>query len=150
MSNDFKSQNLKLIGKNQNDLKVISAYSQDSIVIVKDIVFLKKSKIFIMIINRFMWEDAEKGIFRENKRIRCAIKFEEVLNAKAKNINQKKKNKPLECLTIETRLIENKNYEINIFFAGGAMITLISETIEVIMHDLGKPWKVRYVPKHKI
>ena len=30
------------------------------------------------------------------------------------------------------------------------MITLISETIEVIMHDLGKPWKVRYVPKHKI
>ena len=150
MSNDLKDSNLKLIGKNQNDLKVISAYSQDSVITVKDIVFLKKNKIFIMIINRFMWEDAEKGIFRENKRIRCAIKFEEVLNAKAKNINQKKKSKPLECLTIETRLIENKNYEINIFFAGGAMITLISETIEVIMHDLGKPWKVRYVPKHKI
>ena len=150
MSNDFKDNNLKLIGKNQNDLKVISAYSQDSVVTVKDMVFLKKNKIFIMIINRFMWEDAEKGIFRENKRIRCAIKFEEVLNAKAKNINQKKKSKPLECLTIETRLIENKNYEINIFFAGGAMITLISETIEVIMQDLGKPWKARYVPKHKI
>ena len=150
MSNDFKDNNLKLIGKNQNDLKVISAYSQDSVVTVKDMVFLKKNKIFIMIINRFMWEDAEKGIFRENKRIRCAIKFEEVLNAKAKNINQKKKSKPLEFLTIETRLNENKNYEINIFFAGGAMITLISETIEVIMHDLGKPWKVRYVPKHKI
>ena len=150
MSNDFKGNNLKLIGKNQNDLKVISAYSQDSVVTVKDMVFLKKNKIFIMIINRFMWEGAEKGIFRENKRIRCAIKFEEVLNAKAKNINQKNKNKPLECLTIESRLIESENYEINIFFAGGAMITLISETIEVIMHDLGKPWKVRHVPKHKI
>jgi len=150
MSNDFKVNNLKLIGKNQNDLKVISAYSQDSVVTVKDMVFLKKNKIFIMIINRFMWEDAEKGIFRENKRIRSAIKFEEILNVKAKNINQKNKNKPLECLTIESRLIENENYEINIFFAGGAMITLISETIEVIMHDLGKPWKARYVPKHKI
>ena len=150
MSNEFKEKNLKLIGKNQNDLKVISAYSQDSIVIVKDIVFLKKSKIFIMIINRFMWEDAEKGIFRENKRVRCAIKFEEVLNAKAKNINQKNKNKPLECLTIESSLIKNDNYEINIFFAGGSMITLISETIEVIMHDLGKPWKARHTPKHKI
>ena len=32
--------NLKLIGKNQEDLEVISAYIQDSIVIVKDIVFL--------------------------------------------------------------------------------------------------------------
>ena len=150
MSNDFKGNNLKLIGKNQNDLKVISAYSQDSVVTVKDMVFLKKNKIFIMIINRFMWEDAEKGIFRESKRIRSAIKFEEVLNAKAKNINQKNKNKPLECLTIESRLIENKNYEINIFFAGGAIITLLSESIEVIMHDLGKSWKVKHVPKHKI
>ena len=150
MSNDFKDNNLKLIGKNQNDLKVISAYSQDSVVTVKDMVFLKKNKIFIMIINRFMWEDVEKGIFRENKRVRCAIKFEEVLNVKAKNINQKNKNKPLECLTIESGFIENENYEINIFFAGGAMITLISETIEVIMHDLGKPWKVKHVPKHKI
>ena len=150
MSNDFKGTNLKLIGKNENDLKVISAYLQDSIVTVKDMVFLKKNKFFIMIVNRFMWEDAEKGIFRENKRIRCAIKFEEVLIAKAKNINQKNKNKPLECLTIESRLIENNNCEINIFFAGGAMITLISETIEVIMHDLGKPWTAKHVPKHKI
>ena len=150
MNNDNKNNNLKLIGKNQNDLKVISAYSQDSIVTVKDMVFLKKNKIFIMIINRFMWEDVEKGIFRENKRIRCAIKFEEVLNAKAKNINQNKKNKLLECLTIESRLVEGENYEINIFFAGGATITLVSETIEVIMHDLSKPWKVKHVPKHKI
>ena len=150
MSNDFKDNNLKLIGKNQNDLKVISAYSQDSVVTVKDIVFLKKNKIFIMIINRFMWEDAEKGIFRENKRIRCAIKFEEVLNVKVKNINQKNKNKPLECLAIESQQGGSKNYEINIFFAGGALITLISETIEVIMHDLGKSWKVKHVPKHKI
>ena len=59
MSNDFEGNNLKLIGKNQNDLKVIAAYSQDSIVTVKDIVFLKKNKTFVMIINRFMWEDAE-------------------------------------------------------------------------------------------
>ena len=34
--------NLKLIGKNKEDLKVISAYLQDSIVRINDIVFLKK------------------------------------------------------------------------------------------------------------
>ena len=37
-----ESVNLKLLGKNQEDLKIISAYLQDSILIVKDIVFLKK------------------------------------------------------------------------------------------------------------
>ena len=67
MSEDEK-KNLKLIGKNEEDLKVISAYSQDSIVAVKDIVFLKKNRIFLMMINRFMWEDIEKGIYRKNKR----------------------------------------------------------------------------------
>jgi len=42
--------NLKLLGKNQEDLKIISAYLQDSILIVKDIVFLKKNRTFIMIV----------------------------------------------------------------------------------------------------
>ena len=82
--------NLKLLGKNQEDLKVISAYLQDSILIVKDIVFLKKNRTFVMIVNRFMWEDAEKGVFRQNKRIRCAVKFDEVIKVESKNINQKK------------------------------------------------------------
>ena len=55
MSENEKNK-LKLIGKSQEDLEVISAYSQDSIVAVKDIIFLEKNKIFVMIINRFMWD----------------------------------------------------------------------------------------------
>ena len=83
MSEDEKN-NLKLIGKNPEDLKVISAYTQDSIVAIKDMIFLKKNRIFVMIVNRFMWEDVEKGIYRQNKRIRCAIKFEGILKVKSK------------------------------------------------------------------
>ena len=149
MSEDEKG-NLKLIVRNQEDLKVISAYSQDSIVAVKDITFLKKNRIFIMIINRFMWEDIERGINRQSKRIRCALKFEGILKVKSKKINQKNKNKRLECLAIECNKILSKNNEIIFFFAGGGVITLISEFIEAVMHDLGKPWNVRHTPKHKI
>ena len=142
--------NLKLIGKNQEDLKVLSAYLQDSIVNVKDIVFLKKNRTFVMIVNRFMWEDIEKGIFRQNKRIRCAVKFEEVFKVMSKNINQKNKNRPLECLAIKCNSVLEKTYEIKIFFAGDSIITIISEAIEVVMHDLGKPWNVKRIPEHKI
>ena len=141
---------LKLIGKNQEDLKVISAYLQDSIAVIRDIVFLEKNKTFIMIVNRFMWEDVEKGVFRVNKRIRCAIKFEDVVQVKSQNINQKNKNKLLECLAIKCNQLPNQNSEINIFFAGDGIITLISETIEVSLNDLGKPWNVKHFPKHKI
>ncbi len=151
MSKDEKNNTkLKLIAKNRDDLRVISAYSQDSIVSVRDIIFLKKNRIFLMMINRFMWEDAEKGIFRENKRIRSAIKFEDIFDVKAKKINQKNKNKNLECLTIKCKKNLNENYEIKIFFSGDSIITLISEAIEVIMHDIGEPRIVKYVTKHKI
>ena len=142
--------NLKLSGQNREDLKVISAYLQDCIVIISDIAFLKKNRTFVMLVNRFMWEDAEKGLFRENKRIRCAIKFENVISVESKNINQKNKKKPLECLAIKSNLIFDEKYKINIFFAGGGIIAIILEVIEVIMYDIGKPWIVKHVPKHKI
>jgi len=142
--------NLKLLGKNLEDLKVISAYCQDGIVTVKDMVYLKKNRMFLMMMNRFMWEDAEKGVFRQNKRIRCALKFEEVLRVKSQKINQKNKNRTLEFLTIKCNEIFNKNYEIKIFFSGDGIITLISETIEVILCDLGEAWSVKHIPKHKI
>ena len=147
---EYEKNNIKLIGKSYEDLEVISAYIQDSIVEVKDIVFLEQNRIFIMIINRFKWENVEKINLKENKRIRCAIKFEEVLKVKSKKINQKSKNKRLECLAIKCREILNNNYEIKIFFAGDGIITLISEAIEVVMHDLGKAWNVANIPKHKI
>ena len=142
--------NLKLLGKNQEDLKIISAYLQDSILIVKDMVFLKQNRTFIMMVNRFMWEDVEKGVFRQNKRIRCAVKFEEVIKVESKNINQKNKNIPLECLAIKCSSIFDETYKIKIFFAGNSIITIISEVIEVALRDLGKPWNVKHIPIHKI
>ena len=143
--------NLKLIGKNQEDLKIISAYSQDSIVSIRDIVFLKKNRIFIMITNRFMWEGIQKKFEQKNiKRIRSALKFEEVLKVRNKKINQKNKNRNLECLAIQCDEKLNNNYEVKIFFSGDSAVTLTLEAIDVILQDLGKPWEAKYLPKHKI
>ena len=149
MSKSIK-KNLKLVGKNNEDLKIISSYIQDSIVTIRDMVFLKKNRIFLMMVNRFMWENVEKEKSKQIKRIRCAIKFEEVLKVKSKKINQKNKNMRLECLAIKCNEILNKNYEIIFFFSGQGIITLISEAIEVVLHDLGEAWIVKHIPKHRI
>ena len=149
MSEDEKF-NLRLIGKNEEDLKVISAYLQDSVVVIRDIVFLKKNRTFIMIVNRFMWEDTERGVFRKSKRIRCAVKFDEITKVESKNINQKNKNKPLECLAIECNAVLNNIYKTKIFFAGDGIITITAESIDVTLHDIGKPWNVKHTPIHKI
>ena len=141
--------NLKLLALNDDDLKVLSAHLQDSVVLAKDIIFLKKSRTFLMMVNRFMWEDIELGIFRENKRIRCAVKFENVLEVKSRNVSQKKKDKILELLSIDSEVKNNKK-ELLITFAGNNEIILIVEEINILLDDVGLSWKVKHVPKHQL
>ena len=144
----MEPKNLKLIARTQEDLRVVSAHLQDSIASVSDIASLKKNKIFLMQLNRFMWEDVEKGVFRKNKRIRTILKFENVLNVLSKNIDQLKKDKFLDFLAIETNITPDKNYEMKIIFAGNAIIRVISEVIEVTLDDQGAAWDTKNKPKH--
>ena len=98
----MKAKNLKLIARTDEDLRVISAHLQDSIVSTTNIASLKKNKIFLMQLNRFMWEDVEKGVFRKNKRIRTILKFDNVIEVNSKNISQTSKDKFLDFLAIES------------------------------------------------
>ena len=145
----MKAKNLKLIAKTEEDLKVVSAHLQDSIASTSDIANLKKNKLFLMQLNRFMWADVEKGVFRKNKRIRTILKFENVLEVHSKNINQHKKDKFLDFLAIESGTMPDNNYQMKIIFAGDSIIKIISEVIEVTLDDQGEAWDTKNKPKHK-
>ena len=145
----MEPKNLKLIAKTKEDLRVVSAHLQDSIASIVDIANLKKNKIFLMQLNRFMWEDVEKGVFRKNKRIRTILKFENVLNVLSKNIDQRKKDKFLDFLAIETNITPDNNSEMKIIFAGDSIIRILSEVIEVTLDDQGEAWDTKNKPKHK-
>ena len=146
----MKAKNLKLIAKTNEDLRVISAHLQDSIVSVKDIASLKKNKIFLMQLNRFMWEDIEKGVFRKNKRIRTILKFDNVVEVNSKNIGQKIKDKFLDFLAIESFQMPDNNYEMKLIFSGDSIIRVVAEVIEVTLDDQGEPWDTKNKPKHKV
>ena len=142
-------KNLKLIARTEEDLRVVSAHLQDSIANVSDIANLQKNKIFLMQLNRFMWEDVERGVFRKNKRIRTILKFENVIKVSSKNINQSNKDIFLDFLALETNLMPDNNYEMKIVFAGDSIIKVISEVIEVTLDDQGDSWDTKNMPKHK-
>ena len=103
-----------------------------------------------MQLNRFMWEDVEKGVFRKNKRIRTVLKFENVVKVISKNINQYKKDEFLDFLTIETKKMPDNNYEMKIVFAGDSIIRVISEVVDVTLDDQGEAWDTKNMPKHKV
>ena len=144
----MKVTNLKLLATSEKDLRVIAAHLQDSIISPKDVANLKKNKIFLIQLNRFMWEDVEKGVFRKNKRIRTMLKFDNVISVLSKNINIKDDNQFLDFLTIESSLLPDKSYEIKLIFSGEAIIKINSEVIDASMEDQGEPWESKTKPKH--
>ncbi len=146
----MKAKNLKLIARTEEDLRIISAHLQDSIVNLENIASLKKNRIFLMQLNRFMWEDVEKGVFRKNKRIRTILKFENVIEVNSKNINQKSKDKFLDFLAIECTQMPDENYEMKLIFSGDSVIKVVAEVIEVALDDQGEPWDTKNKPKHKV
>ena len=141
-------KNLKLLATSDEDLRVIAAHLQDAIVSVQDIANLKKNRIFLIQLNRFMWEDVEKGVFRKNKRIRTVLKFDNVISVLSKNINTKKDKNFLDFLTIESNLLFDKSYDIKLIFSGDAIIKLKTEIIDVTLDDQGSPWESKTQPKH--
>ena len=142
-------KNLKLSATSVEDLSVISAHLQDAIVSVQDIASLKKNRIFLIQLNRFMWEDVEKGVFRKNKRIRTVLKFENAISVLSKNINIKNNESFLDFLTIESNLLPDKSYEIKLIFSGDGIIKINAEVIEITLDDQGSPWESKTIPKHK-
>ena len=141
---------LKLIGNNIEDLKTISAYCQDAIIKIKDLVYLKENKTFIAKINRFMWENIEKGVFKKYKRIESYIRFNFVEKVISKNIKQQKSERNLELLTIKSSLVKNHFYEITLIFSGNSIIQLLCEVIEVVLDDQESYREVKNFPKHKL
>ena len=140
---------LKLKANDKNDLKVFAAYLQDSIIIPQDIKYLEKNKTLICVFNRFMWEDAEKGIFRDNKRIRSAFKIDEVRSVKSKNLNPNEK-KALEFLTVNIEQDNKENININLLFSGNMTISVSVEAINATLEDFSDSWKTKTKPFHKI
>ena len=141
-------KNLRLLANSEEDLRVISAHLQDSITQVKNIAHLKKNRIFLIQFNRFMWEDIEKGVFRKNRRIQSVLKFDNILDVFSKNINQKKSDRFLDFLAIETKCLSDKSYQIKLNFAGGILIKLNAEIIECFLEDQGDSWETRNKPKN--
>ena len=119
----------KIIAKDVQGLQLISAYCFESKVKIDEIKFLKKNKIFLILLERISHETKNKKI-----KINSICKFEFVDSVKSKNIDQNNKGKVLELLAIDFFKKEN-SYDIILLFKDNAFITLSTEILEVTLED---------------
>ena len=127
------------------DLDIISSMVQDCIVKRENITYLSKQRAFILLVNRFKWEEKDKY-----QRIYSIIRFQGVLKVKTKSLNLHNENLPLELLAINYHTTETGLIHIYLNFAGGAIIDLEAECVECVLKDLSEPWKTNIIPDHNL
>ena len=120
----------KIIAKDLNGLRVISACCSGGKVKVEEIKFLKINKLFLILIERI---NKEKN---SNQKIKSICKFEFVDSVKSKNIDPNNKS-ILELTAIDVFKVK-ENYEITLLFKNNVFITLFTEVLEATLEDQNK------------
>jgi hypothetical protein len=138
---------LKLVALDSDDMAVVSAHVQDSVVKVGDVMWLPTEKRLIVVLNRFDWESAQSPVPPFRRR-RAALRFERVNGFKHRNIPCSDKDAVLNLLAIDFTPTDAPSGYLTLTFSGGAGLRLEVECVEAELADLGPVWATAACPAH--
>jgi len=163
---DRVGQPLRLKARDGEDLKVLAACLQDSILPLADMAWLRQERRLVMVLNRFMWEragDAEPGRpadlpepegdadFAEAlpephfQRTNCAFTVERVRAVATCNLSPGETSRLLVLLTLTWQ----RPYLL-LTFADGVSVRVTADELHCRMEDLGEPWPTWSLPRHDL
>lgn len=143
------SQRLKLKALDAEDLQVISAALQDSLVAVRDIAWMAAEKRFALVANRFRWEAApdDNGAW---SRCHSILGFADIGAVRHAEMPLSEPDRILGLLAIESEAAEGGGVIVRLRFADGRMIRLEAPRLLCHLEDVGEPWPTRFRPDHPL
>jgi len=136
---------LKLSALDAEDLGVISAAVQDSLVAVRDCAYFAGEKRFVLLLNRFCWE-ADPGVDAQFWRVHAALVFNEVDAVHHHRIPLQQPDRVLELLAVELE----KDGSVTLRFAADRLIRLEIGRLACHLGDVGEPWATPWKPAHPV
>ena len=133
---------LKLRAEDAEDMQVISAVLQDSIVPVCDMAFQAESGSFVAVAQRLRRETGEEV---GAERICCALTIKGVTEAHTHGIDRHEKERMLDLLAV----ILESPASLSLIFADDARIRLSLAGWAVAIEDFGLPWPALCRPCHE-
>ena len=119
----------KILGNDQESLRMIAALSSGAKVKISDIKYLASNKVFLLSVERM-----SKEMEQDDKKINSILRWDFISKVKSKNIDQSRQEMILELLSID--YLKNKDdYEITLIFNNNAQIVLSSDTLECRLED---------------
>jgi len=139
---------LKLLALDGEDLDVLSAHLQDAVLKVGDIHWRADEKRLVLALNRFVWESAGETRSRSFERRRAALRLDRVNRVQASHIPRERPDAVLELLALRFVETDAPSGVIEAIFAGGGILRVEVECLEVGLCDLGAAWTTGCCPNH--
>jgi Protein of unknown function (DUF2948) len=134
---------LRLTAQDSDDLAVISAQMQDTVLKLADISFNSKRRQFVLVGNRFAWD-----AMPEKLRRRSGLHFESVLSAKRVGFANVGSDTILSLLAMSFTLTDAPSGILTLLFSGGHSIRLEVECLDAVLADMGPSWSTDHQPEH--
>ncbi len=139
---------LRLLAETAEDLEVISAAIQDSVVKAGNLKYESRRNRFTLEINRFRWEaGAKRG---DGERVRSLLAFDGVMGVKTRAVNKIDPEMILSLLQVSfTPADEPPGGQVTLLFAGDGEIELDVEVLDATLLDSDYVWPTRHLPNHE-
>ncbi|MGE5148074.1 MAG: DUF2948 family protein [Candidatus Eiseniibacteriota bacterium] len=140
----MSDDSLRLRAVDPDDLAVVAAVLQDALVPLTDMQYLAGDKRFVLVANRFRWENCDAtGACDQFERVHCAVAFEGVDRVERQGLDRCCLDGIGELLTIEVA-----DGAVLLVFAGGGRVRLGISRLDCHIRDVGEPWPTQWRPRH--
>ncbi len=140
---------MKIMAASEDDLLVLSALVQDGVARMQDLYREASSRRFTIGLNRFRWELVNVG--EQPSRVRAGLMIEGVEAVRTQNLNRENPDAVIDILSLDF-IPDKKNPPagcLRVLLAGGGMIEMDVECIDVTLADVSQSWKTRHLPDHE-
>ena len=140
---------MKLRAVDAEDLAVISAILQDSLVAIGEMAYLPEESRFVLVANRFRWEPQAGSVPGKAERVLTGLCIDGVKAVSRRGFSPREGDRILSLLALHVEG-EGGAVSLTLDFAGGSSVRLEVEQILCHLDDLGEPWPTRWRPKHPV
>jgi len=141
---------LRLFTEEAEDLKIIAAAVQDSVVKAGNLKYEQKHRRFSLEINRYRWETAPTRKGQPGERVRSILGFDGVMAVKTRGITKADPELILSLLNIEfSPDAEPPGGKVTLLFAGDGELELTVEAVDATLLDSDYMWPTRNLPSHE-
>ena len=138
---------LRLRSDSLDDVPVISSCLQDAIARIEDMTYIPHLHRFAMVLTRFCWELADEIGSKGGERVRCGVHFDDVLRVQTKGVDQMDRESFLLLLAITAEEAAH-GVTLKLHFAGGGLVGLESEAVNIYLSDFDQGWLTPGRPDH--